>query len=307
MKISNLFLVLALLFSATLLMAAEPVRILSFNVRYGSANDGENSWPNRKEFLVDVIKEGDYDFIGGQEVLISGNPETNQLEYLKEKLSDYGVVVRSREKDANRGESMPIFYKKSRFELDPEQQGVFWLSDTPDEIATNTWNAACNRITTWGLFHVIGESGKRTGKKIYVFNTHFDHVSEAARQKSALLILERIHDRKEKTAPIVLMGDFNCGQKSTAIRFLKGETVTVEEKEYTPPLKLVDTFDLIHPDETLVVTFNSFKSEFNKRGQKIDYIFVLPETEVKESKIDRRSKDGRFPSDHFPVSAKVEL
>lgn len=307
MKPGNFLLAIAVTLFATTLFAEDTVKIMSINVRYGSANDGENSWPKRKEFLLDLVKAGDYDFIGGQEVLISGNPETNQVDYMTEKLPEYGVIVRSRELDEKSGESMPIFYKKSRFEPDAEESGTFWLSDTPEKPGSNTWNAACNRVVTWGRFHEIDSDKKRTGKSIYVFNTHFDHVSEAARQKSSLLIFQRIHDRKDKDAPVVLTGDFNSGLKSTAIKFLKGEKVTVEGKEHVPPMKLVDSFEVANPDETFVVTFNSFKAEANPKGDKIDYIFVLPETKVINAKIIREKRDGRYPSDHFPVTATIKL
>ena len=32
---------------------AEPIRVMSFNIRYGTAKDGDNVWENRKDFVAD--------------------------------------------------------------------------------------------------------------------------------------------------------------------------------------------------------------------------------------------------------------
>jgi endonuclease/exonuclease/phosphatase family metal-dependent hydrolase len=42
-------------------------------------------------------------------------------------------------------------------------------------------------------------------------------------------------------------------------------------------------------------------------GPKIDYVFVRPETDVLSAEIVRTSRDGRYPSDHFPVTARIRL
>ena len=42
-------------------------------------------------------------------------------------------------------------------------------------------------------------------------------------------------------------------------------------------------------------------------GPKIDYILVPPGAEVIDAAIVRTSRDGRYPSDHFPVTATVRL
>ena len=37
----------------------EPLTVMSFNIRYGTANDGENHWKQRREFLFDVVREAE--------------------------------------------------------------------------------------------------------------------------------------------------------------------------------------------------------------------------------------------------------
>jgi endonuclease/exonuclease/phosphatase family metal-dependent hydrolase len=62
----------------------------------------------------------------------------------------------------------------------------------------------------------------------------------------------------------------------------------------------------MHPDETEVGTFNSFKNG-QTTGDKIDYVFVEEGVEVLSAAILRSSRNGRYPSDHFPVVARVRI
>ena len=48
---------------------ANDVRVMSYNIRYGTANDGENHWDKRKEFLLATIQTFDPDLLGTQETL----------------------------------------------------------------------------------------------------------------------------------------------------------------------------------------------------------------------------------------------
>ena len=55
---------------------AEPITLMTFNIRYGTANDGENSWEYRKEHVVETIRDANPSAIAIQEALLG------QLEYL---------------------------------------------------------------------------------------------------------------------------------------------------------------------------------------------------------------------------------
>jgi endonuclease/exonuclease/phosphatase family metal-dependent hydrolase len=61
-----------------------------------------------------------------------------------------------------------------------------------------------------------------------------------------------------------------------------------------------------YPDEKIAGTFSGFVMG-TVNGPKIDYILVPPGTEVLAAEIIRTSRDERYPSDHFPVSARVRL
>ena len=163
-------------------------RVLSFNIRYGLADDGDNSWPQRRELVFEAIRAGSYDFIGLQEAL------PFQIEEIQERLPGYGLLSRTREADPNEGEACAIFYRSSRWRLDPEQHGTFWLSATPEEPGSKSWDSSLPRIATWGAF-----ISRQTDQQIYVYNTHFDHRGSAARLESAKLI--RAHIAALRTRP----------------------------------------------------------------------------------------------------------
>ncbi|MDR0328775.1 MAG: endonuclease/exonuclease/phosphatase family protein [Planctomycetaceae bacterium] len=290
------------LFPFSTLLAEDSIRILSINVRLSTANDGEDNWVNRRDIMTEVITAGDYDFIGTQETVMHPNPEQNQVTFIASKLPEYGSFGRSRETDSEVGEAMMIFYKKNRWQMDEMDQTTFWLSDTPEIAGSKTDPAAgCTRSVTVALFHEL-KDGKPTGRKIYVYVTHYDHMSEEARQRGAKLLMERMAERKNKDVPVVVMGDMNCGEKSPAIRFMQGEPMKLDDKEWTASYKLTDTFRAANPDEAEVGTFHGFRTPGK---DKIDYIFISPSLKTISSAIIRSQREGRYPTDHFPVEAVI--
>lgn len=275
------------------------VNVLCFNIRCENSGDGENNWQNRKDFTMNVMLDGDYDFIALQEVVLDKRGgDVSQMDDVVEHLPDYGVVYRSREIQENRGECTPVFYNKKRWEVDPDEHGSFWLSATPNVPGSNTWDGACIRIASWGRF-----TCRKTGKSLYFVNTHFDHVSNKARENSAVLLIDFITKRKHQDDPVVLTGDFNSSEKSHPIQYLSGNKALIDGQELEPPVKLVDTYRTFRPDGEEEGTFHGFSGKPGKH--KIDFIFATPETKVLDTNILRIERDGRYPSDHFPIDAKL--
>lgn len=268
--------------------AAEPglVMIMTFNIRYGTANDGPNHWDHRKEIARDLMRRVAADFVGVQEVIAS------QTDYLREQLPDYACLGRSREVDPAVGEACLILYREARWQLDPEEHGFFWLSETPEMPGSRSWETACSRMVVWGRF-----VDKKTGKAVYIFNTHLDHRSELARQNGAKLLAKRLAERKHDD-PVFITGDFNAGEASVAVRYLTG-------KAPESPVTLVDTFRQVHPDAQDVGTYHGFKG--GRGGKKIDYVLATPSVKTLEAEILHDNQNGRYPTDHFPVTAKVFL
>ena len=300
--------VFSLFFTNASLFASDPIRVLSINVRQSMVKEREelDNWIHRKEAMTDIIIEGDYDFIGTQETMIQPDPARNQVAYIDSRLPGHGFFGRSREVDPEVGEAMTIHYKKERWRIDETDKETFWLSDTPDVPGSKTDpKAGCTRSVTALLFHEL-KDGQPTGRSIYVYNTHFDHLSEEARQRGAKQLMDRIAARKKKDVPVIVTGDINSGERSPAVRYMQGAPMTLDGQVWNSPYKLVDTFRAANPDAVDVATFNGFKKPGEPlNNSKIDYIFVSPGLKTISAEIIRTHRNGRYPTDHFPVNAVI--
>jgi len=261
------------------------IKIMSFNIRYGTAEDGEHHWNNRKTLVYDVIRQYSPDIIGLQEAL------RFQIDEIKNNIPDYEEIGQGRD-GGEEGEYSAILYRTKRFDVNGS--GTFWLSDTP-EAPSKHWGNACIRICTWGHF-----TDRKSGSALYLYNTHLDHQSQSSREKSVRLIAERIHTR-QYSDPFILTGDFNAGEHNPAVRYLTED----KKGQGGSPVVMKDTYRTLHPEAEEVGTFNGFKGA--RTGEKIDYIFAAPETRVLSAHIIRMHKNGHYPSDHFPVTAEIRF
>jgi endonuclease/exonuclease/phosphatase family metal-dependent hydrolase len=302
-----LALIFTFCFSLTAVRAddsAKELKILSFNIRLSYGEVGKpTEWKNRKGLVSDIMRAGDYGFIGIQEAIITQKPGLNQVEDLKALLPEYGLLTRSRMVSETEGESTPIMWRKDRWEMDEQEHGVFWLSDTPDVPQSITWENACPRTVVWGKFHELAD-GKRTGRVVYFINTHFDHVSEKARQLSGVAIADFVAKHVKPGEIAFVTGDFNSGENSQALKYLKGEEAEIQAKDVKGPIAMVDTYRVVNPDEKDVQTFHGFGTV--KFSAKIDYILMYGDLKVKSAKI-IRDKTDIYPSDHYPIDAVMEF
>ena len=267
---------------------SETLRAMSFNIRLGVAKDGENHWDKRKDFVVETIVNYKPDFVGTQETW------DFQAAYLNEKLSGYTYAGRSRQQDG-KGEHCGIFFRTSRF--DKLVEGHFWLSENPDEPGSKSWDSSLPRMVTW-----LKLWDRTNEQAFFVINTHFDHRGKTARTESAKLIRNFVSELPAGSQ-VVITGDFNAGVTSDPYDALFGEDHTSSIIKQSP---VVDTFDAKNPKPGEGNgTFNGFKGTQN--GDRIDWIATSRNVEVVAAKIDRTSFEGKFPSDHFPVTAEVRL
>ncbi|NOT59697.1 MAG: endonuclease/exonuclease/phosphatase family protein [Acidobacteria bacterium] len=270
---------------SALAQARAEVRVMSFNIRYGTANDGENHWDKRKAFLIETIKAFKPDLLGTQETL------GFQRDYLAAQLAGYDVLGVGRDDGKEQGEMTALYFKRDRFEkLDG---GHFWLSETPDIAGSKNWDAALTRMVTWVK---LRDKRQPRARPLMFFNTHFDHRGEQARIESARLIRRRVAEAT-KTCRVIVTGDFNAGEDNEAYRaFFSGTDAPV-----------IDAYRAIHStrsnDEG---TFSSFKATETK-GPRIDWIGASREWQTVSAAIDRTAREGRTPSDHFPVTAVFKM
>jgi endonuclease/exonuclease/phosphatase family metal-dependent hydrolase len=267
---------------------------MTFNIRFDNSADGPNVWANRRAMVVEILREQAADFVGLQEAL------RTQLDDIGP-IAPYARIGVGRADGRDGGEFSPILYRQDRFAL--EQTGTFWLSPTPEAPGSLGWGNSVTRICTWGRF-----AERRTGRRVYVFNTHLDHESQPARARGVELIAARIAARATPD-PVFLMGDLNAGEDNPVVRYLTGRDARASEgPEPVPPSPaLVDTFRVARPGDAVVGTTNAWTGETT--GPKIDYIFAAPPpaTEVLEAAILRTNSDGRYPSDHYPVVTRLRV
>lgn len=267
----------------------EPLTAMSFNIRYGTAGDGENHWRERRHMLFDLIREQDADIVGLQEAL------DFQIDEIIAAAPAYASVGVGRDDGAARGEYSAILFRRSRLHV--AEAGTFWFSDTPAVPGSRSWGNNITRICTWARFI------DRDGRGFYVYNLHLDHQSQPSREHSTKLLLERVEARSVRTDPVVITGDFNVGEDNPALATLTGGTGARRPTDNAP---FVDTYRVVRPDEQPAGTFTGFKFG-SIAGPKIDYVLVQPGTEVQRADILRDSRQKRYPSDHFPVIARVRL
>jgi endonuclease/exonuclease/phosphatase family metal-dependent hydrolase len=267
----------------------DELRVMSFNLRYGTAADGPDRWEHRKESVVRTIAAFQPDVLCTQECLAL------QADYVSKKLRIYDFVGAGREDGQREGEMVAIFIRRERLEV--MEQGHFWLSDTPEESGSVGWDAACTRMVTW----VKVRTKSDPPEQFYVFNTHFDHRGATARIESAILLRKRLR-MIAGSEPIILAGDFNAPPDSSSDSPYRQLRAGVGRAAV--PLR--DTYRQVHrtvrADEG---TFHGFTGRLT--GQRIDWILATPHFDCVRAAIDHSNSAGRYPSDHFPVRAELIL
>lgn len=278
-------LLLSTLALASLATAAEPLRVMSFNVRLSAAKDGDNAWPKRTELFFATIAAYGPDLIGFQEVL------ADQHDAITARLTDYGFSGVARDDGKRKGEWSCVAYRKARFTL--VDSGTFWLSETPEIPGSKSWDAALTRICSWVRLRETA-----TGKEFVYANTHFDHVGKIARAEASKVISQRV-SVIAAGIPALLTGDFNINEDNPAYRVFVQPT--------TPgAIRWIDSFRSLHPQRSPdEASFHGFKGGI--QGSRIDFVFHTDHWVATAAAIDRTSKDGRYPSDHYPVTATVRL
>lgn len=259
---------------------------MSFNIRNSAANDGPNAWTQRRALVVERIQATAPDILALQEAL------PDQVAELQVALKDYDFIAIGREDGATGGESVPIFFLRKRFAL--RDAGHFWLSDRPEQPGSKGWDAACPRIVTWVRL-AFKES---PWTELQVVNVHLDHEGERARIESARLLrkLAEAHGGQ----PLIVLGDFNCPPGSEPYRIL------TEDRSNLAELRDAHTLYSSSPlGEWWNGTYHAF--EGRPRGGRIDWILHNRRFEPLEADIDHSADEGRFPSDHFPVTATLRL
>jgi len=132
------------------------------------------------------------------------------------------------EQDANDlvTEYLPIIYNSEKLKC--VDCGAFWLSKTPDEPGTKSWDSTLPRFCNWGAFVFKPDDEEDDHIDLFVFNTHWDYGVESRRHSAVHLrreILERTvrfnsFTNKTNIIPTITCGNFNSATKSNALSVL---------------------------------------------------------------------------------------
>jgi endonuclease/exonuclease/phosphatase family metal-dependent hydrolase len=261
------------------------VRVMTFNLRWDGFDDGAFAWEHRRDLACRVIRAFEPDSVGTQEPMIRQIADVTRA---IPTLSVYRF-----DNDPKYVRTQQILYRNDRFER--VDAGGFRVADGRDGDGTI-------RFCTWVLLEE-----RATGRRYYHYNVHLDHRDLASRKQSVVRLMKHIAARGSDD-PFVITGDFNTGEHSPPMEFLRGAVSFPDDDggSYGNPIPLVDTFRVLHPDATDVDTACGFRGK-RRGGQKIDHVLVAKgAAKVREAAIVRTSDDGRFASDHFPVTAVFE-
>lgn len=252
------------------------LKVMSFNLRYGTAPDGENRWEKRKPLAFARIQAFAPDLLGLQECR-----DDAQAEFIKTNLPEYEFYGVRREGEGDTAlEMAPVLYRRAAFQM--LERGHFWLSETPHVVGSKSWNSTFARTATWAkLIH------HATGHILLFLNTHFDYhppaIDGAARLLRGWLA--------QQTTPIIITGDFNAEKDSAAYQLL------------TDGKTLVDAYRQAWPNGS------AREATFHGYGQTpelaIDWILVSPHLQAQNASVDRTRAGNLFPSDHYPVLAEL--
>jgi endonuclease/exonuclease/phosphatase family metal-dependent hydrolase len=267
-------------------------KILCCNIRVALPEDEKtgNGWKARKDICADIIRKQNADIICLQEVMREQNEDMKKAlpgffsfgfegpemdEFMD---NDYHFIAKN-----------PIFFSTKRYEL--LSAGGFWLSETPLVAGSKSWDTARARHTNW-----VRLRDKKSGQQIRVVNLHLDHVSQPARENQTKMVLQEAAQYQPNLHQI-FTGDFNAGG-------------TNKVHELIRTAGWADTYAAIHGADEPGFTVHEFQGDDyvkKAKGKKIDFIYTKGTAEAKSATIIKDNVNGHYPSDHYFVSAEVEL
>lgn len=286
----KVILLISLFFLASLHLPAQAsqresdLKVMTFNVRFDNPGDGINAWEHRIPLVKAYMAEVAPDIVGVQESLHHQNTDMLRV------MPGYQCIGTGRDDGRQGGEYSPIFFRSDRFEL--LGHGQFWLSETPEVPGSIGWEAILPRVVAWGRL-----KDRESGLDLYVFNTHFSHVSDLARRKSMEFMSEQIRKIAGDNR-VIVTGDFNI---------TKGSELYYDMLAHFYRNNRLQNAELISqaPVSGAHSTFNAFREDVAARV--IDYIFVDGHFRVCSYQVDRIMQNGVFVSDHWPVWVRVVI
>jgi len=256
---------------------APALTVMTYNLRYASDSQ-PNAWSVRRPVAAAMVRATKPDLMGTQEGLY------RQLVDLGTDLAEYRWIGLGRE-GGSHGEFMAVFYRPERFEA--LEYDHFWLSDTPDRIGSASWGNQVRRMVTWVRF-----LDRESAREFVFVNTHLDHQSQPSREKSAELILERLK-KIQSLGPQILVADFNAAAEKNRVY-----------DQLVNAGAFVDTWTVAQERGDAIGTFHNYQGP-QADGGRIDWILMRGPWQVESTEVVTFEQQGQYPSDHFPVLARL--
>lgn len=256
------------------------MKILCCNIRYFGAEDGENDWIYRRDICAEIMLAHEPDIICVQEMW------QQQFADLQTRLSGFASYGLMHDKISKHPANC-IFYRTEHFEL--VTAAGYWLSETPHVPGSQSWASQDIRLANW-----VRLIEKQTGAEFRLINTHLDHISEEARRNQAAVICMDSNAYPDDY-PQLLVGDMNCDRRQEPIAIFTGNG-------------WIDTYETVHGAQEAGFTYHGFEGDgFEATLGKIDWIFIKGALQTVGAQIIKDNIDGRYPSDHYFISAEVVL
>jgi endonuclease/exonuclease/phosphatase family metal-dependent hydrolase len=253
--------------------------LITCNIRFDNPDDGANSWAYRRNFLTQTLLAHTPSIIATQE------GRFNQLTELNSSLPIHKIIDHHRSWIAERMYPT-LFMNNSLFEF--LGSGDLWLSETPEIAGSFSFESSFPRLMTWSHLQI-----KDSTHRLFIVNTHLDHVKQETRLKQTEVMINQINKYWDQKSFLIIMGDFNDHPNSPVRKII--------ENEY--PF-LTDSWKSFNSIEEC--SHHGFKG-VEEHGSRIDWILTPKDLEVILCKLDKSHQQGKFPSDHFPVVCKIKL
>jgi endonuclease/exonuclease/phosphatase family metal-dependent hydrolase len=179
-----------------------------------------------------------------------------------------------------------FFLKKNVFEVLKSED--IWLSETPDVAGSKSFGSAFPRLFTW-----MKIQPKNTVLNFLFINTHLYHIKEDTRLGQIHVLVSEIKKISDPASKLIIMGDFNDSPDSKIREYLQQEFSGLQ-----------DAWKIFHKtEETSHHSFNGIC----ENGSRIDWVMIDQKLKVEECFLEKKSTEGKFPSDHFPVVCKIKF
>ena len=273
------------------LAGAASMKVMSFNIRYDGGGFTSLTDPTgwlytcgpRRDRVINTILDESPDIVGVQEALY------NQVLDIQAKLPGYGFYGVGRNDGKTLGEFSGLWYRSDRFTR--FDQGTFWLSDTPDVPGTVFPCSGSIRIASWMKVHDLV-----SGADYFVLDTHWDNACQDSREKSAVLVRQKIKDLSGGL-PVIAMGDLNASESNVAVTTLRG---VGDPTGFQLGDSYREVFPVAAPNEA---TFHDFTG--STTGSRIDFLLHTADFTPSAAAIVRTGFTCGYPSDHFPVTTTL--